>query len=52
MREQAADALRERAASRRVALRARTLGGLRALHAVAAQADGDARRIGPLGLRR
>ena len=52
-RQQAADELREQAAScRRLALRARTSGGLRALHAVADQFDGDARRIDPLSFRR
>lgn len=52
-REDAADALREQAAScRRLALRAHTFGGLRALHAVAEQFDVDARRIDPLSFRR
>ncbi|HET7709911.1 MAG TPA: hypothetical protein VFK50_10355 [Sphingomicrobium sp.] len=50
--EEAAEALREQAAScRRLAQRARTSGGLRALAAAADQFDTDARRIDP-GSRR
>ncbi len=52
-RAEAAESLREQAAScRRLALRAQTLGGLRALHAVAEQFDGDARRVDPSSFRR
>jgi len=52
-RAETADSLREQAAScRRLAVRARTLGGLRALHAVAEQFDGDARRVDPSSFRR
>ena len=52
-RAETADSLREQAAScRRLAVRARTLGGLRALNAAAAQFDGDARRIDPLSFQR
>ena len=52
-RADAADSLREQAAScRRLAQRARTSGGLRALHNVADQFDTDARRIDPGSLRR
>jgi hypothetical protein len=52
-RTDAADTLREQAAScRRLALRARTSGGLRALRAAADQFDTDARRINPGSLRR
>lgn len=52
-RQDAADTLREQAASfRRLALRARTAGGLRALHGAADQFDTDARRIDPLSFRR
>jgi hypothetical protein len=52
-REDAAEALREQADScRRLAQRARTSGGLRALAAAADQFDTDARRIDPNSLRR
>jgi hypothetical protein len=52
-RTDAADTLREQAAScRRLALRARTSGGLRALRAAADHFDTDARRINPGCLRR
>ena len=52
-RHDAADALREQAAScRRLARRAATAGGVEALQAVADQFDGDARRIDPLSFRR
>jgi hypothetical protein len=51
-RGDAADELREQAAScRRLARRARTDGGLRALTTVADQFDDDARRIDPTSLR-
>lgn len=52
-REEAADSLREQAAScRRLARRARTSNGLTALTTVADQFDDDACRIDPLSLRR
>jgi len=52
-REEAADGLREQAAScRRLAKRARTPGGLTALITVAEQFDDDARRIDPSSFRR
>jgi hypothetical protein len=52
-RSDAAESLREQAAScRRLAQRARTAGGLRALHVVADQFDTDARRIDPGSARR
>jgi len=52
-REEAADELREQAAScRRLASRARTVRGVEALKAVADKFDGDARRIDPRSLRR
>jgi hypothetical protein len=52
-REDAADSLREQAASyRRLANRARTPSGLSALHAVAQQFDTDASRMDPRSLRR
>lgn len=52
-REEAADGLREQAAScRRLALRARTSGGSTALTTVADHFDDDARRIDPLSLKR
>ena len=52
-REDAADALREQAAScRSLATRARTVSGLSALRAVAEQFDTDANRIDPRSLRR
>lgn len=52
-REEAADGLREQAAScRRLARRARTGSGWTALTAVAEQFDTDARRIDPLSDRR
>lgn len=52
-REEAADGLREQAAScRRLAKRARTGSGWTALRAVAEQFDTDARRIDPLSERR
>lgn len=52
-RTDTADTLREQAAScRRLANRARTSGGLRALRAAADQFDTDARRIDPGSLRR
>lgn len=48
-RGEAADQLREQAAScRRLARRARTMGGSSALVSVAEQFDDDARRIDPL----
>lgn len=47
-REEAADGLREQAAScRRLATRARTASGSEALNVVAEQFDKDARRIAP-----
>jgi hypothetical protein len=47
-REEAADELREQAAScRRLSRRARTAGGCSALAAVAVQLDDDARQIDP-----
>jgi hypothetical protein len=52
-REEAADSLREQAAScRRLARRARTSNGLTALRTVADQFDDDARRIDPSSLKR
>lgn len=52
-REDAADGLREQAASyRRLATRARTGSGSTALKAVAEQFDTDARRIDPRSERR
>jgi len=52
-RAEAADELRERAASyRRLARRARTNGGSSALKTVAEQFDDDARRIDPFSERR
>jgi len=52
-REDAADGLREQAAScRRLARRARTAGGSTALKSVAEQFDVDARRIDPHSERR
>ena len=52
-REEAADGLREQAAScRRLAKRARTGDGATALKTVADQFDDDARRIDPLSIRR
>ena len=52
-REEAADGLREQAAScRRLAIRARTETGSTALRCVAEQFDTDARRIDPSSLRR
>jgi len=52
-REEAADGLREQAAScRQLAKRARTGSGVSALRAVADQFDTDARRIDPLSERR
>jgi hypothetical protein len=52
-REDAADSLREQAAScRRLAKRARTASGLSALHSVAERFDTDASRIDPHSLRR
>ena len=52
-RQEAADSLREQAAScRRLAGRARTAGGLRALNAAADEYDGDARRIDPRSFRK
>jgi hypothetical protein len=52
-REDAADLLREQAASfRRMAQRARTAAGTRALAAVADQFDTDARRIDPMSFRK
>lgn len=52
-REAAADGLREQAAScRRLAWRARTVEGSRALKAVAELFDTDARRIDPRSERR
>jgi hypothetical protein len=52
-REEAADSLREQAAScRRLARRARTTNGLTALRTVADQFDDDARRIDPSSLKR
>lgn len=52
-REEAADGLREQAAScRRLATRARTPKGSWALKTVAEQFDKDARRIDPLSQRR
>lgn len=52
-REEAADGLREQAAScRRLSKRARTPAGSNALNAVAEQFDTDARRIDPTSARR
>jgi len=52
-REEAADDLREQAAScRKLARRARTDGGSSALNGAAEQFDDDARRIDPLSERR
>jgi hypothetical protein len=52
-REDAADSLREQAAScRRLSKRARTPSGSTALNAVAEQFDTDARRIDPFSERR
>lgn len=52
-RHQAADALRDQAAScRRLAVRARTPGGRCALTTVAEQFDDDARRIDPIMILR
>lgn len=52
-REEAADGLREQAAScRRLSKRARTAAGSTALNHFADQFDTDARRIDPLSLRR
>lgn len=52
-REDAADGLREQAASgRRLAKRARTASAATALGAVAEQFDTDARRIDPRSVRR
>ena len=52
-REEAADGLREQAAScRRLAKRARTNDGATALKTVAEQFDDDARRIDPLSSKR
>jgi len=52
-REEAADGLREQAAScRRLAWRARTVPGVHALKAVADLFDRDARRIDPRSERR
>ena len=52
-REDAADELREQAAScRRLSRKARTAGGSSALAAVAVQFDDDARRIDPSSERR
>jgi hypothetical protein len=52
-REEAADELREQAAScRRLAWRARTVQGVHALKAVAEKFDGDASRIDPRSIRR
>jgi len=52
-REEAADELREQAAScRRLAGRARTTSGAWALKTVAEKFDGDARRIDPKSTRR
>jgi hypothetical protein len=52
-REEAADELRERAAScRRLARRARTNGGSSALKTAAEHFDDDARRMDPLSERR
>lgn len=52
-REDAADALREQAAScRRLSKRARTASGSKALNSVADQFDTDARGIDPHSLRR
>ena len=52
-REDAADGLREQAASyRRLAKRARTASGGTALNAVAEQFDTDARRVDPRSLKR
>ncbi len=52
-REEAADELREQAAScRRLAVRARTPKGAWALKAAAEEFDGDARRIDPRSERR
>lgn len=52
-REDAADALREQAAScRRLSKRARTASGSEALNTVGEQFDTDARRIDPSSLRR
>jgi hypothetical protein len=51
--EDAADGLRKQAAScRRLAKRARTRHGERALEGAAEQFDKDARRIDPMGERR
>jgi len=52
-REEAADGLREQAAScRRLAGRARTRNGATALKSVAEQFDDDARRIDPMSTKR
>ena len=52
-REEAADALREQAAScRHLSKRTRTAAGSEALNGVAEQFDTDARRIDPRSLRR
>ena len=52
-REEAADGLREQAAScRRLSKRARTDAGSTALNAVAEHFDDDARRIDPRSVRR
>lgn len=52
-REEAADGLREQAASyRRLSKRARTSAGSAALNTVAEQFDSDARRIDPTSFRR
>lgn len=52
-REEAADGLREQAAScRRLSKRAGTSAGSAALNTVADQFDTDARRISPASLRR
>jgi hypothetical protein len=52
-REDAADSLREQAASyRRLAVCARTPSGASSLAAIADQFDDDARRIDPLSVRR
>jgi len=52
-REDAADALREQAAScRRLSKRARTAAGFSALNSAAEQFDTDAHRMDPRSLRR
>jgi hypothetical protein len=52
-REEAADGLREQAAScRRLSKRARTQGGSQALNTAAEQFDTDARGIDPASVRR